>query len=143
MRGINWLGTIVGFVVAYLIGFVWFGLVFSDRWMELNGMDPNAEMAMSTADTIAMVVGALVTLFTVIGLSILLKALQVRTLMGGAKWGLFVGVFFAATQVAMRAIYSETPFGLDTWCLFSIDAGYPIVFLPVAGAFIGGIGKRA
>ena len=38
---INWLATIVGFVLAFGLGMVWFSQkVFGKKWAEDNGLDP-------------------------------------------------------------------------------------------------------
>ena len=142
MKGINWLGVVLGLIAGQVIGFLWYGVLFQRRWMELNGLDPDAPMEMSMDDNLAMGAGAVVTLVVVIGLAILIKRIGAQTLMGGAKWGLFAAFLFGATTVALRALYSTEPFGLDTWCLWSIDAFYLLVYFPVAGALIGGVGKR-
>jgi hypothetical protein len=60
--------------------------------------------------------------------------------MDGAHAGVFAAFFFAATTVALRAVYSNDTFSGRAWKLFAIDAGYLIVYLTVAGAILGAMG---
>lgn len=136
MKGVNWIGVAIATVVSYLIGWVWFDMLFGVAWL--------AEMKMTEAQMAAMgntpmILGFVNTLVTCIGLGLLVPRLG-DTLMGGVKAGLLAAIFFAGTTSAMNYIY-----GGDSLTLLMIDAGYMLVMYAVAGAIIGGLklGKKA
>ena len=55
---INWLATIVGFVVAFGLGMVWFSpKLFGTRWAEDNGLDPAGPSKPPVATMAVQVVG--------------------------------------------------------------------------------------
>ena len=51
MKGVNWLGLVLALVAGQAIGFVWYGMVFEERWMALSGVTApeagEANMAMA------------------------------------------------------------------------------------------------
>ena len=47
MLHVNWGGVAAGTVAAYLAGFVWYGLLFEERWLALSGEIESIEAAAS------------------------------------------------------------------------------------------------
>jgi hypothetical protein len=136
MKGVNWIGVVVATIVAYLIGWVWFDVVFGAAWM--------AEMHMTEAQVKAMgkmpmILGFVNTLVTCVGLGLLVPRLD-DSLMGGLKTGLLAAIFFAGTTAAMDYIYAGA-----SQKLLLIDVGYMLVMYAAAGAIIGALkfGKKA
>ena len=61
---LNWLGIWVATVVAFFIGFLWYGLIFSEQWMALTGVTADEEggsiwMALGFVQTFITMVGVL------------------------------------------------------------------------------------
>jgi len=133
MKGVNWLGIVLGLIAGQLVGFVWYAIVFETKWLALSGITPTEEAAST-----GMMYGALIALIAVVGLAIAIAKVGANTLVEGAKVGLFLALFFAATTVALDAAYAMEPLEL-----LLIDAGYLIVYLTIAGALIGGIRLKA
>lgn len=136
MKGINWLGAIAALVVSQVIGYVWYGIVFSDAWIAASGMVA-AEMEESS---MTYVWGAAQNLVVIVGLAWLAGKLGKTTYQGGAVLGALVCVFFALATYALRFIY-----GNDSTALIPIDAGYMLVQYVLSGALVAGlkIGKKA
>jgi len=55
---INWLATIVGFVLSFGLGWLWFSpKLFGTKWAEGNGLDPNGPDKMPMAAMITQAAG--------------------------------------------------------------------------------------
>ena len=58
VTGVNWLAVIVGFVVSFGLGWVWFSpKLFGKKWAEGNGLDPNGPDKMPMTAMVSQVVG--------------------------------------------------------------------------------------
>jgi uncharacterized protein DUF1761 len=132
-RNVNWIGVIVAAIVMYMIGWVWYDMLFKAQYLGAMPAQPNADMTKS------MIYGAINTLVAAIGLGIVVPRLG-DGWMGGAKTGLIAAIFFAGTTEAMGFIYGGRPSSL-----IGIDFGYLIVMYVVGGAIVGGLrlGRRA
>ncbi|MFZ5670576.1 MAG: DUF1761 domain-containing protein [Pseudomonadota bacterium] len=136
MKGINWIGVFVALVVSQAIGYVWYGVVFSDQWMAASGMTA-AEMDESA---LTYVRGAVQNLVVIVGLAWLAVQTGKSSWTSGAVLGALVCVFFALSTYALRFIY-----GNDSTALIPIDAGYMLIQYVVSGAIVAGLslGKPA
>jgi hypothetical protein len=129
MKGINWVGVIVALIVGQVIGFLWYGMIFEEQWMALQGV--------TAADVEAgpsMALGVVNQLVVAIGLGWLVSKLGTATLAGGATTGLLAGFFFAATTCAQNFIYGGADPGL-----IPIDIGYLLVAYTAMGATVGAV----
>lgn len=55
---INWLAVIVGFVISYVLGGIWYyKSVFGAKWASGVGLDPSAEFKPTAAATITQALG--------------------------------------------------------------------------------------
>lgn len=125
---INWTGVIVATVVAFFIGFLWYGIVFEAAWLELTGKTKSEDMAV-----LPMIWGLLQTFVTMIGLGWLISKMG-DGWMNGLKTGLVAGVCFALTTSAYGYVYETMPQGL-----LPIDWGHLLIIYAVGGAVIGGL----
>ena len=58
VTGVNWLAVIVGFVLAFGLGWLWFSpKLFGKKWAEGNGLDPNGPDKMPMNAMITQAVG--------------------------------------------------------------------------------------
>lgn len=131
MKGINWLGVVLATIVGQAVGFLWYGILFTDKWVELalGGVEPT-----DAAATASIWQGALLSLFQSFGLAWLISLLAANTLIKGGWVGLFAAFFFSGPIVVQQMVYAGAPLELVT-----IDAGYVLVWLTLAGAVIGGV----
>lgn len=125
---LNWLGVIVATVAAFMIGWLWYGMIFEAQWMALSGVDPDAG-----SSTTAMALGVLQTLVVMIGLGWLIGRLG-DGWMNGLKTGVMACVFFALTTSAYAFIYGGENMGL-----LPIDWGHMLAVYGIGGAIIGGL----
>jgi hypothetical protein len=131
LKNVNWIGVIVAAIVMYVIGWLWYGMLFKAQY--------DAAMPTETAmATTTYVYGFINTLVVAIGLGVVAPRLG-DGWAGGAKTGLIVAIFFAITTLMMGYIYGNMPKNL-LW----MDVGYLLVMYVVGGAIVGGLslGRR-
>ena len=124
---LNWLGIIVATVVAFFVGFLWYGVLFQARWMELTGVT-------GESDPMWMLLGLVQTFVTMVGLGWFIARDGSSGWMAGLKIGLVAGVCFALMTSAYGFIYQTSPMGL-----LPIDWSHLLVVYAVGGAIIGGL----
>ena len=133
MLRVNWAGVAAGTVAAYLVGFVWYGLLFEKRWVALSGVDP-AKMESG----VAMGAGFIAVLLSVFGLDWVIRRTGSLGWFSGGRVGLAAALFFGLTVAANDFIY-----GIKTYALIPIDFGYILLWFAVAGSIVGGWQQRA
>jgi len=126
---LNWLGIIVATVVAFFIGFLWYGLIFEAAWLDLTDKTKSEDMSM-----LPMVWGLAQTFVTMVGLGWFIARDGSPGWMAGLKIGLVAGVCFALMTSAYGFIYETSPMGL-----LPIDWSHLLVVYAVGGAIIGGL----
>ena len=124
----NWLGIVVATIIAFFIGFLWYGVLFEAQWVTLSGVAPEAG-----GSTTAMALGLLQTFIVMVGLSWLTGRLG-QGWLNGARIGLMACVFFSLMTLAYGYIYMTTPMGL-LW----IDVSHLLAVYVVGGAIVGGL----
>jgi hypothetical protein len=128
MNRINWLGVAVATVVAFFVGFLWYGLIFQEQWMALTGVTDEG-----SGDSMWMLLGVVQTFVTMVGLGWFIGR-EGGGWMNGLKVGLIAGVCFALMTSAYGFIYQTSPMGL-----LPIDWSHLLVVYAVGGAIIGGL----
>jgi hypothetical protein len=140
LKGVNWISVIIAFVLLEVIGYLWYGMIFSKAWVaEMNAIGLKPDMSAS-AQTTSLAIGAVLILVQVLGLSWLSRKLGATTLAAGASGALAAYVFFALPTQGMEYAYMGfTP------TLMAINCGQLLVSYLVAGAVLGGVrvGKAA
>ena len=127
-QGHNILAIIVAAALMYGIGFVIYGVLFSEQWMALSGV---------TEDGIAgeewrMALSPIMPLLQAIGLSCVIKWRNAAGWMGGLATGFWMALFFVFAARLYGFVYGAEPTGLlgiDTLHLFLINM--------IGGAVIG------
>lgn len=133
MGNINWLGVIVATIVAFFIGFLWYGLLFQAQWMALSGVPADGDH-----NPIWMAVGLLQTFVTMTGLGWFIARDGGGGWMGGFKIGLIAAICFALMTSAYGFIYHTSNIGL-----LPIDWSHMLLIYALGGAIIGGLRMKA
>jgi hypothetical protein len=131
MLHVNWGGVAAGTVAAYLAGFVWYGVLFEDRWLALSG-------ATTSESPLLMAAGFLAVLISVFGLDWVIRRTGSLGWISGARVGLATAFFFGLTVAANDFIYGVKPLAL-----IPIDVGYILLWFGIAGCMVGGLQRRA
>lgn len=126
---LNWLAIIACTVFSMVLGFIWYGPLFSKRWMELVGIkkeDVNAKDAMKG------------NLISVIGSFIASTALAVivKWMGYGLDQGLLAGAVFSFAFI-VTTYFSNDAYEKRPMSLTLINAGYRFVYFVVIGAILG------
>ena len=134
LAGLNWLAVLVGAVVYFVIGALWFApQVFGKPWMAAIGWDesrPRPEM-----NPVSYAGPALFYLVSAIATGLLAKATGTDNLTEGITLGLVVGLGYALVATATDAVFD--PNKPKPWTWFAISGAYHVVSLVLVGAIIG------
>lgn len=132
LKGINWIAVLIAVVLVQALGFVWFGMVFSDAW--LAGMRAEGVAIDPTAgdQTVSLIQGLVLSLVTVVGIAWLMGKVGADGLQGGIMTALAAWFFFSLTTQAQEYVYMG--FAPN---LMAINVGYQLVSFLLAGAVLG------
>jgi hypothetical protein len=137
MKGINHFAVVVAAVVFFALGAAWY-TVLAAPWAAGIGKTLEQIKAETGGSAMPMVMGFLAILVMCYTLSSLLNRLGEVTWASGAKVGAFIALGFVAANIALNyAFENRSP------TLWTINSGYVLVGLTIAGAIIGGLRKKA
>ncbi len=128
---INYLAVLVAVVLQFALGFLWYGPLFGDAWMEMVGMDAAYVEANppGAGIWIANVVSAALAMFV---LAWLFVRLHVESLLKGVWIAFVIGFSFVLMSQMISGFYAEDPYWL-AW----INGGNTTVGLMLGGAVLG------
>jgi hypothetical protein len=127
-QGHNILAIIVAAIVMYGVGFVIYGVVFEELWMQLSGI--TAEEAQS--EPWRMALSPAMPILQAAGLSLAIKWRGAVGWMGGLGVGFWMGLCFVFASRLYSFVY-----GTEAPALLGIDALHLFLINMVGGAIIG------
>ncbi|MHA6289651.1 DUF1761 domain-containing protein [Maricaulis sp. CAU 1757] len=139
--GVNLIAWLVASVVAYFVGFIFYGLLFTDLWVGLWGFSEAELQAAEAGAAIGMIGGFVITLATALAIGIALRALDAMTLGPAIKWAVFLWAGFVITTMAYDIAYASQPF-----MLLVLDGAHTLVaFIAMAAALVllDGVGAKS
>jgi hypothetical protein len=125
--GVNYLAVVVATVVAFAIGFVWYGMVFSRQWSAAYNMTPQ-QMRPQGAGAIAAIVAPLLDSWV---LAVLSLSLGAKSIGDAVVVGFLVWLGFFAPQLGANTAFQRRP-----WSLFAIDGAHALVVQLVIAAVV-------
>ena len=131
---VNWLAVIVGAVIYFMLGGLWYSPVFLGKpWMRATGMETPEQgegpgPAIYVAPLAAYLVSAIVT-------ALLAEATGTDSLGEGLLLGGLVAIGYSVTLAAVTATFSPKMPEPMTW--FWITASYNLLGLLIVGALVG------
>ena len=130
---LNWLAVIVGAIVYFAIGAVWFTpMGFGRPWQRAMGWDPNQTPPQMSAALYA--TPAVAYLLVAIATGMLAIATGSDTFGSGIVLGLVAGIGYAATILAVTASFD--PGKPQPWVWFSITAAYHVLGILVVAVLV-------
>lgn len=110
---VNFLAVGAATVASYILGFVWYGVIFSKTWMRLTGI---TEMKPKPLNLILVVVSMFVMAY-VLNHSIIFGDAYLKTggIHGALMGAFFLWLGFVATTTLIIKLYESKPWGL--WLL--------------------------
>ena len=124
-----WAAAIVYFLWVYL----WYGVLFGAKWVELMGKQMAAPSAALYIESF--ILGLILAYSTGIALS---RRPEDLTAQQGISFALFMGIALYGTQTLNGALYAGEPIAL--WL---INAGYVVIGFAIMGATVGGWRRSA
>jgi len=127
---INWLAVLVAAVAFFLLGALWYSLLFRDAWIRASGVNVNDPTAKKGVGALFLSSFVLI-LITTIGLAFFISRVGTAGWMTGVKVGLVAGICFCATSISNSYLYEKRPVSL-----LAINSFYNIVGCLIAGIII-------
>lgn len=127
MPKLNPVGILVASVLFYLVGFLWYGVLFMEAWMAANGLVADDAAGQSP---IYMLGGFLITVMQVVGLAIILKWRGVTGIADAVKAALLLWALLALPFTMYAYLYVPA----HDATLLMIDASHLLVGWTVAAA---------
>ena len=137
MKTTNHFAVVVAAIVFFMLGAAWY-TVLARPWAAGIGKTMEQIERDSGGSMMPMVMGFLAILVMCYTLNSLLNRLGDTTAGSGAKVGAFIALGFVAANIALN--YAFELRGVTLW---TINTGYVLVGLTVAGAIIGGWRRKA
>jgi len=132
----NYLAVIVCAVVYWLIGGVWFGVIFGRQWMTLEKL--SEEQAKGMNPTVPYIVSFVLGLLIAFVLAQLCAWRNATTAARGASLGVLLWLGIVAPVTYTTNMYEMRPTNL-----FLINEGYVLVGFLVMGAILGAWTKKS
>lgn len=131
----NYAAIVVCSVVYWLLGGLWFGVLFGKPWMELEHM--TVAQAYAANPVLPYIISFLLGLLIAYVLSQLCLWRNATTAARGAALGVLLWIGFVGPITYTTYMYELRP-----WQLFAINEFYPLVGLCVMGAILGAWTKK-
>ena len=128
INGINVVAVLVATLAMYAVGFVVYGLAFSDMWMSLSGY--TQEMLAPHAWKVAL--SPIMPALGAIGVALAMKWRGATGVVGGVSTGALVWLFFTFSSRLYSYVYGPEPIGL-----LALDSAHLLATHLAAGAIIG------
>ena len=128
---INWLAVLVAAVAYFLLGALWYSVLFGKKWAQLVKLDtsnPDLKKGMGGM----MISTFVLVLIVCFGLEVLIiKFNFLQELSYGIKLGLLTGLAFATTAVSIHYVYENKPTNL-----YLINNGYHVIGHIIAASIL-------
>lgn len=132
MPDVNYLAVLLAALSAFVIGGLWYSVLFGKPWMALTGQ---SEEKLKSGNPAIIFGGAfLLNLVAAFVLALWLKE-RAADVQDAASAGFAVGLCLVATSVGVNYLFERRPLGL--WL---INAGYITVQFTAMGAILGAMG---
>jgi len=148
IAGVNVLGIFLGAVAMFFIGFLWYGVLFQEPWMNANGLffaeaakenmqwltaDGVKSVSVATGpDPMVLLWGFVLSLVLTFGLGWHMKQKGILKLGSAVMFGLWIGLLIGVPLAAYDTVY--TPFG-SLMGLF-VDGSHTLVTFVAACAIL-------
>jgi hypothetical protein len=133
---INHLAVFVCLILMHALGFLWYGILFGEQWMEMVEMDP-ARMEGGEADAGIWVTNFIAILAPLYFLAWLFTKLDVTSGGRGAAIAFLITFCFHHLSLMSGNMFAGEHYGL-AW----ITGGYSLVALTISGFILGAWTKK-
>lgn len=127
--GLNVLAVLVASVAFWFVGFLWYGILFSDAWMAAHNVTPEAAQNESP---VWMIGGFVITVMQVVGIGLVLKWKGVTGLVNSKITAAILWLVFALPFTCYNYLYLTA----HDSTLLMIDASHLLVGWVVSAAIL-------
>ncbi len=128
---INHLAVWVVIVLLHVLGFLWYGPLFGDQWMELEGLDM-ATLEANPPGAGVWITNFIATVVPVYVLAWLFTKLNIENAGTGALVGLLIAFAFSHLSTMTSDMFAQEHYELS-W----ITGGFNLVAMAIAGLVLG------
>ncbi len=142
----NWLALGAAAIGGMVTGFLWYGVLFQQQWMDGNGITMEGEGAtlkmfkngapVAVDDVTPMIANFAAMLFYAFIMNWLMKKANANTLNEGVMFGGAIGL------MSLVGVYINNMFAMQPSSLSMVDGSYALVAFTVMGAIIGAWQKK-
>lgn len=118
IKSVNFWGIGAAVLAWWMFGFVWYGVLFTEAWMSLEGLTEE----MTKGKEWMMLLGIVQIAFVCFGLDWVRRAMKIEGALNALKTGLWLGMFFSVATIFQRFIYALEPLSL-----IGIDGSYQLI----------------
>ena len=139
--GLNAVGVLISAIAFYMVGFVFYGVIFQSIWVELWNFTEAETAAMGENATLSMAMGFVISVFSAVFIGLALKMFGTTDLNSALRKAIFLWAGFAFPTLAYDSVYAE-----QSATLLAIDAAHLLVGFMVAAAIqtlMDGVGSKA
>jgi hypothetical protein len=134
---VNYAAVVVGAILYFLLGGLWYVVLFGTRWAALMGKTAE-EMKQAGQPVLPFVVALGCNLIIAYVLALMCNATGAKTAGKGAAAGLLLWVGFVGTTTLTNSQFAGSP--VELW---AINYGYSLVGLVLMGALLGAWTRKA
>lgn len=127
-ESINYFAVFVAALSAFVIGGLWYSVLFAKVWMNENGFDEEK----LKSGNMAIIFGGSFIFSFIISFVLALIIDPEKEAIDGAITGLIIGLFWVATAMGITYLFER-----KSLKLFFINAGYHIVTFTIIGLILG------
>jgi len=139
--GLNAVGVLISAIAFYMVGFVFYGVIFQSIWVELWNFTEAETAAMGENATLSMAMGFVISVFSAVFIGLALKMFGTTDLNSALRKAIFLWAGFAFPTLAYDSVYAG-----QSATLLAIDAAHLLVGFMVAAAIqtlMDGVGSKA
>ena len=132
---VNYWAIGVGAILSMIIGALWYGALFGNRWMEIIGVDPTDEEKMQAMQKSAMPLYGVQFILTLFQVVVLAHLVASSTIIGGYQIVLWAWSGLVIPTLAGAIMWTDKSNKLKR-SQFLIQAGYQLVMFSIFGALL-------
>ncbi len=134
MITINYWAVLGCSILALIMGYIWYGLLFSKKWLATIGVTKDQKEAYDKSCLKLCVIDFLLTLFQVFILAYIIGFHEKEV--SGLKIALSIWIGFIMPTIIGAHIWNNYP-AKKTWTIILIQGGYKLVMFIIFGLILG------
>ncbi len=139
--GVNLAGWLVSGLAFWMLGFVFYGILFTDLWTSLWGWDPvELEAAAAEASALPMVIGFFISLFSALAVGVANIRMGATDLVSAVKNAVFLWAGFSLLTLSYDSVYAMQPVMLVVLDGSHILLGF--ILIAVIQSLMDGVGSK-